>query len=84
MLLWDDDISVVCGNVVVFDMQGLTFGHIAQCTPSITKYEFKALPLALINISDQFHSKQKAGIFITGRVPYPTEKHSFDQFASYI
>lgn len=37
-LLWEDDASVIAGQIVIIDLQGLGFGHIGQITPSILKY----------------------------------------------
>lgn len=41
MLLYDDDTFVVSGSVAVVDLQGVTFGHIAQMTPSLMKYKLR-------------------------------------------
>lgn len=39
MLLFDDDASAVCGHVLIYDLQGLSLGHVGQFTPSFIKYE---------------------------------------------
>lgn len=36
-LLWEDDNSIISGQIVIIDLKGLSFGHIGQCTPSIIK-----------------------------------------------
>lgn len=36
-LLWEDDASIVAGQIVIIDLQGLGIGHISQCSPSILK-----------------------------------------------
>lgn len=36
-LLWEDDASIIAGQIVIIDLKGLGFGHIGQCTPSILK-----------------------------------------------
>lgn len=37
LMLWEDDATVVAGQIAVIDLKGLSFGHIGQITPSILK-----------------------------------------------
>lgn len=41
MLLMEDDIYGVCGNIMIIDMQGLYFGHIVQFSLPLIKYANK-------------------------------------------
>lgn len=36
-LLWEDDASVIAGQIVIIDLKGIGLGHIGQITPSILK-----------------------------------------------
>lgn len=37
VLLWEDDHTAVAGQTIVVDLKGLSFGHIAQFSPSLIK-----------------------------------------------
>lgn len=84
MLLCEDDDLVVCGQVVVIDLQGLSFGHIGQMTPSLIRYEFSISTFILKTKFCQSYSNQKGNFVNAGRLPHATERLSFHQFVAYI
>lgn len=55
MVLLEDDDLVVCGQVAVVDLQGVSFGHIGQFAPSLIKYELNIVTFNLLIKISQFH-----------------------------
>lgn len=81
MKLLDDDNLVVCGQMFIFDLKGLTFGHFIQYTPSLIRYVRTTNTCSLFSYWNKSIPilKQKRGCIITESVSRSTERLPFHQ-----
>lgn len=74
-LLWEDDASIIAGQIVVIDLKGLSFAHIGQCTPSILKKMTSS-------IQEAYPIRQKGIHFINPSSGFETIYKMFCNFMS--